>query len=81
MKNDVEFRMYRKFGADTSIKFDTPEPLPEEKVKAGQPPERPYPSVGSFAVASMPALPPQNCWYEAWSRWSTGPEDSSRSCP
>jgi hypothetical protein len=32
-KNDVEFRMYRKFGADTSIKFDTPDPLPEEKLK------------------------------------------------
>jgi hypothetical protein len=31
IKNDVEFRMYRKFGADTSIKFDTPDPLPEEK--------------------------------------------------
>ena len=33
VKNDVEFRMYRKFGADTSIKFDTPEPLPEDKMK------------------------------------------------
>jgi hypothetical protein len=32
-KNDVEFRMYRKFGADTSIKFDTPDPVPEEKLK------------------------------------------------
>ena len=21
----------------------------------------------------MPALPPQNCWYDEWSRWSTGP--------
>ena len=27
VKNEVEFRLYRKFGADTSIKFDTPEPL------------------------------------------------------
>ena len=32
-KNDVEFRLYRKFGADTSIKFDTPDPVPEEKLK------------------------------------------------
>lgn len=32
VKNLVEFRNYRKFGADTSITFDTPEPLPDEKV-------------------------------------------------
>lgn len=30
IKNEVEFRMYRKFGADTSITFDTPEPLGAE---------------------------------------------------
>jgi hypothetical protein len=33
VKNDIEFRMYRKFGTDTSIKFDTPEPLPETELK------------------------------------------------
>jgi len=33
VKNDIEFRMYRKFGTDTSIKFDTPEPLPEAELK------------------------------------------------
>jgi hypothetical protein len=39
VKNDVEFRMYRKFGAEAVIKFDeTPEPLPEEKTKE-QPPQ------------------------------------------
>ena len=38
-KNDVEFRLYRKFGADTSIKFDTPEPLSEDKTKE-KPPEK-----------------------------------------
>ena len=32
MKNEAEFRMYRKFGADTSITFDTPEPLAEDKL-------------------------------------------------
>lgn len=32
-KNEVEFRMYRKFGAEATITFDTPEPLPEEKTK------------------------------------------------
>jgi len=33
VKNDIEFRMYRKFGTDTSIKFDTPAPLPETELK------------------------------------------------
>ena len=33
VKNEVEFRMYRKFGADAVITFDTPDPLTEEKVK------------------------------------------------
>jgi hypothetical protein len=37
-KNDVEFRMYRKFGADATIKFDTPDPLSEEQTKE-QPPK------------------------------------------
>ena len=32
-KNDIEFRMYRKFGTDTSIKFDTPAPIPEGELK------------------------------------------------
>jgi hypothetical protein len=31
VKNNIEFRMYQKFGADTAIQFDTPEPLPEVK--------------------------------------------------
>ena len=30
VKNDVEFRMYRKFGAKASISFGTPDPLPKE---------------------------------------------------
>jgi hypothetical protein len=32
-KNDEEFRLYRKFGTDSSIKFETPDPLPEDKTK------------------------------------------------
>lgn len=32
-RNDKEFRLYRKFGAETTIKFDTPDPLPPEKTK------------------------------------------------
>jgi len=33
-KNEVEFRLYKKFGADATIKFeDLPPPLPEEKSK------------------------------------------------
>ncbi len=37
-KNEVEFRMYRKFSAEATITFETPEPLPEEKVQE-QPPK------------------------------------------
>jgi hypothetical protein len=36
-KNDVEFRLYRKFSAEASITFDTPDPLPEEKTKEEPP--------------------------------------------
>ena len=32
-KNIVEFHLYRKFGAEASITFVTPEALPEEKTK------------------------------------------------
>ena len=39
IKNEVEFRMYRKFGADSSIKFDTPEPLPSDAITE-QPPKQ-----------------------------------------
>lgn len=36
-KNDIEFRLYQRFGADATIKFDeTPPPLPEDKVKEKQ---------------------------------------------
>lgn len=30
-KNDIEFRMYRKFETGSTIKFDTPDPLPEDQ--------------------------------------------------
>jgi len=34
VKNEVEFRLYNKFGAEATIQFgDTPEPLPDEKTK------------------------------------------------
>ena len=33
IKNEVEFRMYRKFGAEASITFETPEPLPDSATK------------------------------------------------
>jgi hypothetical protein len=36
-KNEVEFRLYRKFTADATITF-TPEPLPEDKTEE-QPPQ------------------------------------------
>src|SRR5579863_7658294 len=34
VKNEVEFRLYNKFGAEATIQFgDTPEPLPDENTK------------------------------------------------
>ena len=33
IKNEVEFRLYRMFGASSDIKFDTIDPLPEETTK------------------------------------------------
>lgn len=42
VKNEVEFRLYRKFGADTSIKFDTPEPLGSDLITEEPPkPQQP----------------------------------------
>ncbi len=39
--NEIEFRLYRKFGTDTSITFDTPDPMPppisEDKLKEEPP--------------------------------------------
>jgi len=35
-KNDIEFRLYRKFGTESTIKFETPDPLPEEQTKEPQ---------------------------------------------
>lgn len=32
-KNEVEFRSYRKFSTDSKIDFNTPTPLPENKIK------------------------------------------------
>jgi hypothetical protein len=37
-KNEVEFRLYRKFAAEATITFETPEPLPEERITE-QPPQ------------------------------------------
>jgi hypothetical protein len=36
-KNDVEFRMYRKFETDAVIKFETPDALPEDQTKEQAP--------------------------------------------
>jgi hypothetical protein len=32
-RNEIEFRLYRKFGTESTIKFETPEPLPDDKTK------------------------------------------------
>src|SRR5260370_14734441 len=49
-KNDIEFRLYRKFGTETTIRFE-PEALPDDKIKEKPPePKKPYiRSTGSFA--------------------------------
>ncbi len=31
--NEAEFRLYRKFGTESSITFETPDPLPDDKTK------------------------------------------------
>jgi hypothetical protein len=36
-RNDVQFVNYRKFSADTTLSFDTPAPLPEEKTREKKP--------------------------------------------
>jgi hypothetical protein len=32
-KNDIEFRLYRKFETGSTIKFDTPDPLPDDQTQ------------------------------------------------
>ena len=32
-KNVMQFSLYRKFGADATITFDTPDPIPEDQLK------------------------------------------------
>ncbi len=39
-KNEIEFRLYRKFETGSTIKFDTPEPLPEEQTKEKPPDDK-----------------------------------------
>lgn len=39
-RNEIEFRLYRKFGTESTIKFETPEPLPEDKIKEKPPEEK-----------------------------------------
>lgn len=31
-RNDIEFRLYRKFGTESTIKFETPDPLPQDQI-------------------------------------------------
>ena len=36
-RNDEEFRLYRKFSTESEIKYDTPDPLPEDQTKEQAP--------------------------------------------
>jgi len=40
-RNDVEFRLYRKFSTESEIKYDTPEPLPDDQTKEQAAPKQP----------------------------------------
>jgi hypothetical protein len=35
-RNDIEFRLYRKFGTESTIKFETPDALPDDQTKETQ---------------------------------------------
>jgi hypothetical protein len=35
-RNDIEFRLYKKFGTESTIKFETPDALPEDQTKETQ---------------------------------------------
>jgi hypothetical protein len=39
-RNDIEFRLYRKFETGSTIKFDTPEPLPDDATKETPQPDK-----------------------------------------
>lgn len=52
VKNEVEFRMYRKFGAEAVIKFDTPDALPEDILQ-----EQPLLPSSSTPPAATPGQP------------------------
>ncbi len=39
-RNDIEFRLYRKFETGSSIKFDTPDALPDDQIKENPPEEK-----------------------------------------
>jgi hypothetical protein len=40
-KNEEEFRLYRKFGTESTIKYETPDPLPDDKTKEEKPKDKP----------------------------------------
>ena len=51
-KNDIEFRLYRKFGTESSIKFETPDALPEDQTKE-KPPKTSLKSSQQLRLALM----------------------------
>jgi hypothetical protein len=50
--NESEFHLYRKFGADTNIIFDTPDPIPDDKTQ--EQPATPDPKDTKPAVKKQP---------------------------
>ncbi len=45
-KNVMQFSLYRKFGADATITFDTPDPIPEDQLREQPAPGIPAPARG-----------------------------------
>ena len=60
-KNDIEFRLYRKFGTESSITYETPDALPDnrEKPLTSPPPSTEDPDV-PLPSGSAPPPPPHN---------------------
>jgi len=54
IKNETEFRLYNRFGADTSIQFDVPDELPAEQTTE-QPAEQPTEQTVTPPPAATPA--------------------------
>ncbi len=56
-KNEIEFRLYKKFGTESVITYDTkaPAPLPESQTQEQPPPAAPAPQTANPPASTAPA--------------------------